>query len=204
VYARIATFEGAGPEQREAAERLTREEFIPRTRELQGYAGYLSLYDADAERAVSIVLFDDEDSLRGGDQALDAMSPPDELRGIRRTGVDKYEVVMHEIRGEASAARFSRLEGPPERIDDGMSHARDSIIPRAQQLSGWRGFFGLADRQSGRVAIITLWDSRESLQASEQQADELRKESAEAGGETIKGVERYEVVSQDVAAGASV
>ena len=128
MYARIATFEGAGPEQREAAERLTREEFIPRTRELQGYAGYLSLYDADAERAVSIVLFDDEDSLRGGDQALDAMSPPDELRGIRRTGVDKYEVVMHEIRGEASAARFSRLEGPPERIDDGMSHARVRFV----------------------------------------------------------------------------
>jgi heme-degrading monooxygenase HmoA len=204
VYARIATFEGAGPAQREAAERLTREEFIPRTRQLQGFAGYLSLYDAEAERAASVVLFDDEDALRTGDQALDSMSPPDELGGIRRTGVEKYEVVMHEIRGDASAARFSRLEGPPERIDEGMGHSRENIIPRAQQLSGWRGFFGLADRASGRIAIITLWDSRDSLQASEQQADQLRKESAEAGGETIKGVERYEVVSQEVPVGASV
>jgi heme-degrading monooxygenase HmoA len=204
VYARIATFEGARPEHRDAGERLTREEFVPRLRELEGYIGYVSLYDSDAQRIASVVLFEDDDALRGGDEALNAMSPPDELAGIRRTGVEKYEVAMHEIRGEAGAARLSRLEGPPERIDEGMGHSRENIIPRAQQLSGWRGFFGLADRQTGRIAIITLWDGRESLQASEEQADQLRKESAEAGGETIKGVERYEVVSQDVPVGASV
>ena len=48
-------------------------------------------------------------------------------------------------------------------------------------------------RSSGRAKLITLFESMDAVQASEQQANELRRQSAEAAGETITGVERYEV-----------
>lgn len=60
-------------------------------------------------------------------------------------------------------------------------------------MSGWKGYYWLADRSSGHTKLITLFESAEALRASEQQADELRRQAAESAGEKITGVERYEV-----------
>jgi hypothetical protein len=52
---------------------------------------------------------------------------------------------------------------------------------------------GLADRQSGRMTAITLWESDDALRQSEQQANQLREQAAQAGGQRVGGVDRYEV-----------
>ncbi len=51
----------------------------------------------------------------------------------------------------------------------------------------------LVDRHSGKTLGITFWESEEAMRASEEVANRLREESAEAGSGTIAGVERYEV-----------
>jgi hypothetical protein len=51
-----------------------------------------------------------------------------------------------------------------------------------------------ADRRSGKVLAVTLWESEEAMLQSEGAADQLRSDSARAAGETVAGVERYEVV----------
>jgi hypothetical protein len=51
----------------------------------------------------------------------------------------------------------------------------------------------LGDRRSGKTLGITFWESEEAMRASEEAADRMREETAEAGGDTIAGVERYEV-----------
>lgn len=43
---------------------------------------------------------------------------------------------------------------------------------------------------------VTLWDSEESMLASEQVAAEVREQSTQRAGGTIVGVERYEVAIQ--------
>jgi hypothetical protein len=58
---------------------------------------------------------------------------------------------------------------------------------------GRRGILSIADRQSDRAKTITFWDGLESLRASEERADELRSRAADAMGDTIARVERYEV-----------
>jgi heme-degrading monooxygenase HmoA len=60
---------------------------------------------------------------------------------------------------------------------------------------------GLADRGSGKVLAVTLWESEETMRASEEAADRLRSETAEAASETIAGVERYEVTFAEVPGG---
>ena len=47
--------------------------------------------------------------------------------------------------------------------------------------------------------MITLWDSADSLSASEQQADQLREKTAEIGGQKITQVARYDAAAQTVA-----
>ena len=91
-------------------------------------------------------------------------------------------------------ARMSVFEGPPDMLDEGVRHAREVILPQAQEMDpGFKGIIALTDRQSGKLVGITFWESEEAMRASEEGASQLREESAEAGGGTVAGVERYEV-----------
>jgi heme-degrading monooxygenase HmoA len=88
-------------------------------------------------------------------------------------------------------ARMSIFEGPPDMIDEGLRQAREVILP--QPDPGFKGIIALTDRQSGKMVGITFWESEEAMRASEEGANRLREESAEVGGGTVAGVERYEV-----------
>jgi hypothetical protein len=53
----------------------------------------IMLHDAEAERSLVVLLFDNEDDYRRGDETLSAM-PTGDTPG-RRTSVTKYEVALH-------------------------------------------------------------------------------------------------------------
>jgi hypothetical protein len=55
----------------------------------------------------------------------------------------------------------------------------------------------LANRRSGEIAAVTLWESEETLRAIEGASYWLRAFSAEAAGGEVTGLERYEVVSAE-------
>ncbi len=101
-------------------------------------------------------------------------------------------------------ARISTLEGSPENIDEGLRQVRENVLPQIQQQEGFEGMVALADRQSGKTLGITFWQSEEALKASEEAADRLREDSAEAMSDTIAGVERYEVGLFEVASAGAV
>ena len=90
-------------------------------------------------------------------------------------------------------ARLSIFEGSPGQIDASLRQAREVVLPRGKQMDGFKGMIALGDRQSGKTIGMTFWESEEAMHASEEAANRLREESAEASGETIAGVERYEV-----------
>ncbi len=90
-------------------------------------------------------------------------------------------------------ARVSTYQGSAEQVDRGLDHARESILPKVRELDGFEGAYYLVDRDSGKALSITLWGSERAMQASEESADRLRGESAQAAGATVEGVERYEV-----------
>ena len=102
-------------------------------------------------------------------------------------------------------ARMSIFEGPPDKLDEGVRHAREVILPQAKEMDpGFKGIIALTDRQSGKMLGITFWESEEALRASEEAANRLREGSAEAGGGTVAGVERYEVGLFEVPSGGPV
>ena len=51
----------------------------------------------------------------------------------------------------------------------------------------------LVDRLTGSERTITLWESREALEASEVAADQLRARAADEAEQRIVSVERFEV-----------
>jgi hypothetical protein len=89
MLARVVTFEGVDAERMEAmareVERGERPEDLP-AREL------VILHDPEAERAMAVLFFENEDDYRRGDEILNAM-PADETPG-RRTSVARYRVAV--------------------------------------------------------------------------------------------------------------
>jgi hypothetical protein len=87
ALARVVTFEGVDKARMEEMQRemsgQERPDNIPATE-------IIVLHDAEADKAVAIVFFENEDDYRRGDEALNAM-PAADTPG-RRTSVTKYNV----------------------------------------------------------------------------------------------------------------
>jgi heme-degrading monooxygenase HmoA len=90
-------------------------------------------------------------------------------------------------------ARVSTYQGSPEQIEEGLAHVRENVLPKVRALDGFEGAYYLVDRDSGKAISITLWGSERAMQASEEEADRLRGESAQVAGAAVEGMERYEV-----------
>jgi hypothetical protein len=98
VYARVATFEGVDPDQAAAEaeniRRMTESGEVPEA--LQNVKGIQILVDRDNKQSLAIVLFDSEDDLRSGDEALNNMNP--EQGQGRRASVQFCEVALNLMR----------------------------------------------------------------------------------------------------------
>jgi hypothetical protein len=192
MYARVAAFENV--------DTSVVDDLLGRVRQnidanrLPDAQGGLMLLDRDQRKSLGITFFDSEEKIRAAEPEFERMGDeiPEEQRG-RRTSVETYEVAMAEGGEGARAARVSKLEGPPERLDEGTAYAREEILPQVRQLGGFRGFVSLIDRERGRTKLITLWESDEALRGSEEPANDLRRRAAEGAASRVVGVERYEV-----------
>ena len=92
-------------------------------------------------------------------------------------------------------ARVSTLQGPADKIDEGIKAVNEQILPAAKEMRGFKGMLALADRATGKMVGITLWESEDALKESEEAANRLRADSSRAGGADIVSVERFEVVA---------
>jgi hypothetical protein len=102
----------------------------------------------------------------------------------------------------AKAARVSLLEGSPDSIDPGVEKTRSDTLPKVRAIDGNVGAIGLADRENGRISLITLWDSGESMRASAQEADQLRQRTADMSDQKIATVAMYDVSMAQTVEGA--
>ena len=159
MWVRVATFEGADPERANAIvkERMASGEMTPS----EGMHSVLILDDQAARKRKFFAFFDSKEAIEAAESGFDRQgdSIPEDVRG-KRTSVHYYEVVIHDGDVErAKAARVSVLEGSPDAIDAGVDRTRGETLPKVRAIDGNVGAIGLADRDNGRVSMITLWDS---------------------------------------------
>jgi hypothetical protein len=94
VYARVATFQGDPADVDEAVRRVRGEvESGNPPPGLEG-ARMLMLINRETGKGLGVTLFEDEDAMRRGDEALNEMNPG---ASGGRTGVDFYEVPVHTL-----------------------------------------------------------------------------------------------------------
>lgn len=95
-------------------------------------------------------------------------------------------------RGAGMHARVSEYRlGDASREDAvrAFEGSRDAV----EHMEGNEGGLLLVDAGGGRAITITFWDGAESLQKTEQQANQVRQQAASASGLTVERVAAYEV-----------
>jgi heme-degrading monooxygenase HmoA len=64
-------------------------------------------------------------------------------------------------------ARVTISPIPPDKIDEAIAIYRDSIVPAARQVQGFRGGLLLTDRNAGKVINVGLWETEADMKAGE-------------------------------------
>jgi hypothetical protein len=204
MWVRVATFEGGDTEK---LNKLTDERMSSGEMQTpQGMTSALVLDDREAKKRKFLAFFDSRDAVEAAEAGFDQMGDtiPEDVRG-KRTSVHYYDVVIYDGDvGAAKAARVSLLEGSAESIDAGLEKSRAETLPKVRAINGNVGAIGLADRDNGRLSLITLWDSGDSMRASTQEADRLRQQTADMSDQKISNVALYDVAMAQTVEGARV
>jgi hypothetical protein len=90
-------------------------------------------------------------------------------------------------------ARVNTFDGSTERFEAATDYIRQLVIPASRQMPGFAGMISLVDRQTGRSMGITLWESIEALEMSEEAATFVRNQTTQSGEATLVSVQRFEV-----------
>ena len=202
MWVRVATFEGGDTDKLDKLmdERMSSGEMTPP----DGMNSVLVLDDKDARKRKFLAFFDSRDTLDAAEAGFDRQGDtiPEEIRG-KRTSVHFYDVVIYDGDVDAAkAARVSLLEGTPDSIDAGVEKTRGDTLPKVRAIDGNVGAIGLADRDNGRVSMITLWDSADSMRTSAQEADQLRQRTADMSDQKIANIAMYDVSMAQTVEGA--
>jgi hypothetical protein len=98
MYGRLVEIEGVDPSKREEALGIVRERIIPGLKEIEGFAGFISLVDEKNRRARSVVLWETKE---GADEAERQFAAKREeiVRGIGGTvrSADLFEAPIVEV-----------------------------------------------------------------------------------------------------------
>jgi heme-degrading monooxygenase HmoA len=85
-------------------------------------------------------------------------------------------------------ARVSTYEGDAGGLREGFERATEPL----RQVDGFeRAYFLIGD--SGKAMSVTIWESRDALNASAEAASQLRADATQPSGAAITSVESYEV-----------
>jgi hypothetical protein len=76
-------------------------------------------------------------------------------------------------------ARHVTVRGSADKIDEGIRSVRENVLPVLQQCEGFRGQLLLVDRGKGEAIGISLWDTEENMQASEEKVSASRQQTAD-------------------------
>jgi len=98
MYGRLVEVEGVDPSKREEVLGIMRERIIPGLKEIEGFAGFIALFDEENRRARSLVLWETRE---GADEAERQFAPKREeiVRGVGGTvrSADLYEASIVEV-----------------------------------------------------------------------------------------------------------
>lgn len=92
-------------------------------------------------------------------------------------------------------ARVNSVQTTADKLA-GLVKFGEEQLPAFREAPGFKGFYLLADRQSGNIMTISLWNSDDDLRQLEARAAQVRKEASSDVGIDSPPEDIYEVLLQ--------
>jgi quinol monooxygenase YgiN len=128
--------------------------------------------------------------------------------GSQIVNVERAELMIMDRAAAPKAGTFVRTvtaNGDPEKLDAAIVHIRNHVLPLLKAQKGYRATIASVDRQSGRLSVSTVWESKADLDASESKLAGPRAEVvrlAGAGPSDVQ-VEIFETAVVELSAAAA-
>jgi len=105
--------------------------------------------------------------------------------GSQIVNVERAELMIMDRAAQpkaGSSVRMVSVNGDPDKLDAAIVNIRNQVLPLLKAQKGYRATIASVDRQSGRLSVSTVWDTKADLDASESKMAGPRAEAAKAAG----------------------
>ena len=170
AYVNFVRNEQPRPEYGEEALKLHKE-LLPSRQQHAGYQGTLLLVDLVKGQAFDIDLYESPAHIQAAHQQGHYQGEQAQYEHlISEPPVQEvYEVAVHEIEMGSTlthaAVHIAQL--PPDKLDEGITIFRDSVVPELRQFKGFKGALLLVNRQTGKSLTIGVYDTEDEVKAVE-------------------------------------
>ena len=197
MHARSTTFRG-DPSTLDDGIAYVRDKVLPAARQMDGCVGLSMLVDQHTGRCIVTTSWDDADAMHRSADAMQAIRNT-AIRIMDGTDVEVAEWsidVLHRKRTapEHAAVRVLWARGPAGPLDPVVDGFRTIVVPRAELLPGFCSTSFLVDHDTGRSAIATTYESRQTMHRAKGQAVAIREEFVERMGMHVVEVAEFDLV----------
>jgi quinol monooxygenase YgiN len=200
VYARSTTIM-ANQKSIDAGIAHVRDEVMPALRQLDGFNGLSMMVDRESGRCVVTSAWQTDEQMRASADRVQAVrNRAAEILG-GRPEVEEWEiVVMHRDHPthQGACVRSAWFQSEPGRIDDAVETYKTMALPRIEALDGFCSASFMINRGSGRAVSSACFESRAAMDASRQQADQIRSAGSQQAHATVLAVQEFELALADL------
>jgi hypothetical protein len=170
-----------------------KQETLPRLRSAPGNLGAVLLVNRQMGSGIGLTYWESGKAMAAAEQ-LGMQARADVTRsvpGSQIVNVERFELMIMDRSGSPRAGGFVRVNtvtGDVDKLDALTVFLRNNALPVVRNLPGWRALISGVDRQTGRSFISAVYDSMDSLEASESNVAGLRTEAAKIAGAGQEGV----------------
>ena len=195
MYARTTTIQGS-PDKVDAGIAHVRDVVLPAVTAMDGCIGMSLLVDREAGRAIATTAWESEAAMANSAQkVLSLRDGAQEVLGASTSEVDAWELaVAHRDHAspQGACARVTYLSGfeTPERVTD---YYRMTVLPQLQEMTGFCSATLMINRETRRAVGTLVFENRQQLEATREDARRIREGSASGMGAMIDDVAEMEL-----------
>jgi quinol monooxygenase YgiN len=156
-------------------------------RSAPGNQGAVLLVDRQSGAALGVTYWESAKALAASEQTgiQSRTQAVQNVAGARIVNVERAELMIMDRAGAPESGTFVRLvtaNGDPEKLDAAIVQIRNHVLPLLKAQHGYRAAIASVDRQTGRLSVSTVWESKADLDASEGKLAGPRAEVAKIAG----------------------
>lgn len=195
MFARSTTIQ-ANPASIDEGIAHVRDVVLPELMQMEGCIGLSMMVDRQGGRCIATSAWQSAEARQAS--AMAVMPLRDRAAEILggESAVELWDIaVMHRDHPthDGACIRATWLSGDPSMLDDGISSYRMVALPQMESIAGFCSASLMVNRETGNSVSSVCYESREAMDASRQQADEMRARIAEQAGVRVMEVAEFEL-----------